>query len=91
MEAGLPAGFSSDVMQVASFVAEDRVGDQLFVRRIVFGLSPIHEEVVLRIKKSGHVVVDIGDQALKFPKLLKESALHHQNFFAVVFGHLATS
>lgn len=92
VEAGFSAGLTPCVMEVAgacgTFYAENTVGDELFVRRVVLGGSSIHKEVVLRVEECWEVLVDVGVDALEGAEAIEEITGDDENLFAmVVFGH----
>jgi hypothetical protein len=88
VKAALPTRAAASVMKNAVAVADHAVSDELLVGRVFFSCGAVHEEVVRRIEKAIHRVLDtLGAEAMKDPGFLKQCTWHYQYFFARVFRH----
>jgi len=88
VEPAFAAGFAAGVVEDAVAVAEDAVGDELLVRRVLLGLGAVHEEMVRRIEQPLHRGLDtLRQQTMEGPDLLQQRARHHQHLLTGVFRH----
>ncbi len=65
MQAGLAAGASARVMQNAALVAENGIGDDLFVGRIIFRSLPVHERGDARLHEHIQILIPAFPVSLK--------------------------
>ncbi len=86
MQPGFASGISPAVGKDAIAVADDQVGDQLLVSRILLGRRAGKKEVVARIEKCRHVAVGVEVQPLKSSQPVENGAGHDQDVFHS-FGH----
>ena len=83
----LLTGFrTARIMQDASAMPEDRVGDDLLERGILLRRAARHKEVVLLFHKGGKVVIHPPAQTLKTSQAIEKFAFHHQHLF-LCFAH----
>ena len=97
VQAGFAAGFPARVAEDAVAVAQDEVGDELFVRRVLLGGAAGEEKVVGRVEEGGHVAVRLEAQALEGAEAVEDMAGDNQDVFfgghgaegsgAAIFGH----
>ena len=88
VEAAFAAGLAAGVAEQVVAAAEEAVGDELFVARVLFGGGAIHEEVVGGVEQFGHGLVQIvGSGAFEGPDFLQPRPGHDQHLFACVFRH----
>ncbi|WP_183164150.1 GDSL-type esterase/lipase family protein [Akkermansia muciniphila] len=84
MQAGLAAGASARVMQNAALVAENGIGDDLFVGRIIFRSLPVHERGDARLHERIQIMIPAFPVSLEITRFLKGGAGNHQNLFSMV-------
>ena len=84
MQAGLAAGASARVMQNAALVAENGIGYDLFVGRVIFRSLPVHERGDSRLHERIQIMIPAFPVSLEIARFLKGSAGNHQNLFSMV-------
>lgn len=88
MQTRFAAGFAPGVSEEATAAADDEVGDDLFVGRVVLGQRAGEEKIMGRIEKGLDVAVGVEGEALKGADFFKNRAGHDEDIF---FGHGAIS
>lgn len=66
---------------------EEGVGDDLFEAGVVLCCGAVHEMVVGRVEEGGEVVLHAVVHTLEVAEFVEQGAVHHEDFFTVVFGH----
>ena len=86
MEAGFAAGLSPRVAEDPIAAPDNKVGDELFVGRILLGRGAREEEVAARVEEGGHVAVRLEAESFERAQFFENPARHHENVFHLGHG-----
>ena len=84
MQPGLSPRTATGVVQDAALVAEDGIGDDLLVGRIVLRGFPVHEGGYSRLHERVQIMFPALAVSLEITGFLKDGAGNHQYLFSIV-------
>src|SRR5690606_28383947 len=80
-EAFFTRAAAAAVAKVAALVAEDRIGDELLVGRVLLGGGALHEKVRARCQHGVQVAFGVGLETLEAAEFVEEGAGDDKNVF----------
>ncbi len=91
VKAAFATAFTPGVVEVATLVMKEGVGNDLLEGGVFLGLAPVHEEVVGWVEDGFKVFEDIGLNALKGSEFVKEFPWDDEDFLPFVIAHIDRS